>query len=157
MPAGSEATPEPVRAAVFRPFGVRVAALALGILLVVVAAVIWFAFPPEVRDQFTLLQRLTLLGFGAVAAVAGHALARSRVEARADGLLAVNGYRSHLYPWERVAGVTLRAGGPWAIVELTDGSRAAAMGIQGSDGARAVVQVKQLREIMRTHTEGRPA
>lgn len=152
MPAGSDPEPLPVT---FRPFGVRIAVLVLGVLLVAVCAVIWLAFPQHVRDQFTFLQRLTLIAFGLAAATGGYALARSRVEARAEGLVAVNGYRSHTYSWDQVAGVTLRAGGPWAILELADGSTAAAMGIQGSDGARAVAQVRQLREIMRSRHGGR--
>ncbi len=152
MPAGSDPEPLPVT---FRPFGVRIAVLVLGVLLVAVCAVIWLAFPQHVRDQFTFLQRLTLIAFGLAAATGGYALARSRVEARAEGLVAVNGYRSHTYSWDQVAGVTLRAGGPWAILELADGSTASAMGIQGSDGARAVAQVKQLREIMRSRHGGR--
>lgn len=152
MPAGSDPEPLPVT---FRPFGVRIAVLVLGVLLVAVCAVIWLAFPQHVRDQFTFLQRLTLIAFGLAAATGGYALARSRVEARAEGLVAVNGYRSHTYSWDQVAGVTLRAGGPWAILELSDGSTTAAMGIQGSDGARAVAQVKHLREIMRSRHGGR--
>jgi hypothetical protein len=105
-----------------------------------------------VRDQFTMFQRLTVLAFGVAAGAAIYALARSRVDVRDDGLLAVNGYRSHLYAWDKVAGVTLRAGGPWAILELSDGSTASAMGIQGSDGSRAVAQVKQLRVHVAEHT-----
>ncbi|HSE10536.1 MAG TPA: PH domain-containing protein [Nocardioidaceae bacterium] len=151
MPAASD--PQQAGPVTFRPFGVRIAALVLGLLLLAVFAGVWLAFPQTVRDQFTTFQRVTVLAFGVAAAVAIYALARSRVEARADGLLVVNGYRSHLYPWDEVAGVTLRAGGPWAILELADGSTAPAMGIQGSDGARAVAQVKQLREVVGTHRQ----
>jgi uncharacterized membrane protein YbhN (UPF0104 family) len=147
MPAGSEAADGTVPVT-FRPFGVRIAALVLGLLLFGVVAGIWLAFPPEVRDQFTAFQRLTVLGFAVAAAAAIYALARSRVEARPEGLLTVNGYRSHLYRWGDVGGVTLRAGGPWAILELSDGSTVPAMGIQGSDGSRAVGQVKALRAVL---------
>jgi hypothetical protein len=155
MPAGSDATGTtvPVR---FRPLGVRIAAVILGAMLFLVSAVIWFAFPESVRDAFTILQRLTLLGFGLVALAALHALGRSRVDAREDGLLAVNGYRTHQYAWNDVAGVTLRAGGPWAILELADGTTAGAMGIQGSDGSRAVSQVKRLRVILAEHRTTQP-
>jgi hypothetical protein len=135
----------------FRPFGIRIAAVVLGALLLGVTAGIWLAFPQDVRDQFTTFQRVTVLAFGVAAAAAIFALARSRIEARSDGLLAVNGYSSHFYPWQEVAGVTLRAGGPWAILELADGSTAPAMGIQGSDGSRAVAQVKKLRVILGAH------
>lgn len=150
MPAGSETAGGGPPVA-FRPLGVRVAALVLGVLLIGVVAGIWLAFPQEVRDQFTTFQRLTVVAFGVAAGAAIYALARSRVEARTDGLLAVNGYRSHLYPWREVVGVTLRAGGPWAIIELVDGSTVPAMGIQGSDGSRAIAQVRQLRTVLRSH------
>lgn len=150
MPADSEAATPAALPVTFRPVGVRVAALALGVLLVGVSAVVWVAFPPEVREAFNVLQRLTLIAFGLAAAAGGYALGRSRVEARDDGLLVVNGFRSHLYPWRDIRGVTLRAGGPWAILELADGATSAAMGIQGSDGDRAVRQVKRLRAILRS-------
>jgi len=151
MPAASDPK-RVVPSATFRPYGVRIAAAVLGVLLVAVVVGIWLAFPQSVRDQFTTFQRLTVLAFGVAAGAAIYALARSRVDVREDGLLAVNGYRSHLYPWDQVAGVTLRAGGPWSIIELADGSTASAMGIQGSDGARAVAQVKRLRVHVAEHT-----
>lgn len=151
MPAGSEGRELPVT---FRPFGVRIAVVVLGVSLVGVCAVIWLAFPQHVRDEFSFVQRLTLLAIGAAAGVGGYALARSRVEARPEGLVAVNGYRSHTYAWDQLDSVTLRAGGPWAILELADGSTAPAMGIQGSDGSRAVAQVKELRAILRSRQRG---
>jgi hypothetical protein len=148
MPAGSDPVEGTTVPVTFRPLGIRIATVVLGLLLVGVGAAVWFAFPQSVRDQFTLLQRLTLLGFALGMAAAGYALARCRVEARPEGLLTVNGFRSHLYAWGDVAGVTLRAGAPWAMLELADGGRAAAMGIQGSDGSRAVSQVRQLLGIL---------
>lgn len=135
----------------FRPLGVRIAVLVLGLLLLGVGAAIWFAFPQEVRDQFTTFQRLTVLAFVVAYAAAGYAMARSRVEARAEGLHVVNGYRSTTYTWEQVDGIALKAGGPWAVLELADGSTVPAMGIQGSDGARAVTQARQLRRLLDQH------
>ena len=149
MPAASESGP-----VTFRPFGVRVAAVLLGLLLFGVTAAIWFAFPQSVRDEFTMFQRLTVLVFGLAYAAAGHALGRSRIDVRSDGLHVVNGYRSHTFGWEEVRGVTLRVGSPWAILELADGTTSAAMGIQGSDGRRAVAQVKRLRILLAGHSDG---
>lgn len=151
MPAASE--PGLVT---FRPFGVRIAAVVLGLLLFGVTAAIWFAFPQSVRDEFTMFQRLTVLVFGLAYAAAGHALGRSRIDVRSDGLHVVNGYRSHTFGWGEVRGVTLRVGSPWAILELADGTTSAAMGIQGSDGQRAVAQVKRLRTLLAGHSDGAP-
>lgn len=152
MPAASD-TPSASRlVARFRPLGIRWAAIALGLALLAIVITIWVAFPEETREKFTLLQRLTLVGFGVVTVLAGYALGRCRIDAREDGLLVVNGFRARLYPWGKISRITLRHGGPWAILELADGTTASAMGIQGSDGTRAVTQVKRLRSIMSAHT-----
>lgn len=150
MPAGSEPGGTVALPARFRPLGIRLAAVGLGVALAVVLVAIWYAFSAETRAAFTGLQRLTLVGFGVAMVLVGYALGRSRVDAREDGLLAVNGFRSHFYPWEQVARITLRDGAPWSLLELTDGTTAPAMGIQGSDGRRAVEQVKRLRAIQRS-------
>lgn len=154
MPAASDLPTGVALPASFRPLGIRIAAVALGVLLFGVVGTIWLAFPQETRDQFTVMQRLTVIGFGVATALAGYAMGRCRVEARPEGLLVVNGFRRHVYPWHEVTGVTLRAGGPWAILELRDGTTAPAMGIQGSDGSRAVAQVKRLRTIMAARAVG---
>jgi hypothetical protein len=144
MPAGSdEGLPR-----TFRPFGVRVAAGVFGTLLAATAVVMWFAFPPHIRAQFTTFQILTIFALAALFYGAGYALARSRVVARADGLLVVNGYRRRRFDWNQVLAVTLRAGSPWAVLDLSDGTTCAVMGIQGSDGARARAQVRELRALV---------
>ena len=147
MPAGSDPAPVTLPRT-FRPLGVRLAALVLGALLLVTVVVVWFAFPQDVRDQFSWLQRGTIIVFGLVAAAAGYALARSRVEASAEGLVVVNGYRARRFDWNEVLAVSLRSGSPWATLDLSDGTSVAAMGIQGSDGSRAVGQVRQLRRLV---------
>jgi hypothetical protein len=136
----------------FRPFGVRIAVYVLGGLLLLVTAAIWFTFPQSVRDQFTVFQRGTVIAFGLGFVAIGWALARSRVVARDDGLRVVNGFRTHAYEWNEVLGVTLRPGSPWAVVDLSDGTTVSAVGIQGSDGARAARQVSQLRRLVASQT-----
>jgi hypothetical protein len=132
----------------FRPLGVRLAGLVLGVMLFVVCVVLWFAFPPDVRDQFTLFQKGTVVLFGVLFYGAGYALVRSRVVAREDGLTVVNGYRSHHFEWNEIVAVTLRSGSPWAVLDISDGTTVAAMGIQGSDGPRAVRQVREMRMLV---------
>jgi hypothetical protein len=144
MPAASEVSLPHT----FRPFGVRIMVGVLGGLLLLITVVTWLAFPAEVRDQFTLGQRATLVLLGLALFACGYALARSRVVARSDGLTVVNGYRSHRYEWNEVLAVSLRPGSPWAVLDIADGTTVAAMGIQGSDGARAATQVRQLRALV---------
>ena len=144
MPAGSD-LPLPHT---FRPFGVRIAIAVLGGLLTVVVVVMWLAVPPEIRAQFTAFQILTVVAFGAMFYLGGFALARSRLVAREEGLLVVNGYKTRRYEWNEVLAVTLRPGAPWATLDLSDGTTVAAMGIQGSDGVRAQQQVRQVRSLV---------
>ena len=155
MPAGSEPADRDVTSGLprtFRPLGVRVAISVFGTLLVAVCVAAWLAFPPHIRAEFTVFQRLTLLAVGGALAAAGHALARSRLVARTGGLTVVNGYRTRRYEWAEVLAVSLRPGSPWATLDLSDGTSVAAMGIQGSDGPRAARQVKDLRALVEAFT-----
>jgi hypothetical protein len=144
MPADSD----PRLPQTFRPLGVRIALAVLGGLLVLVVGVLWVAFPPEVRSQFTPFQILTLIGLGAMFYAGGYALGRSRLVARADGLTVVNGYRTRRYDWNQVVAVRLRPGSPWAELDISDGTTVPAMGIQGSDGSRAQRQVREVRVLV---------
>jgi hypothetical protein len=123
-----------------------------GGLLVVVAAVVWFTFPPEIRDKFTMFQRGTIVVLGLGFLALGWGLARSRVEARREGLRIVNGYRSRSLDWNEVVRVSMRPGSPWATLDLADGTSASALGIQSSDGDRALRQVRELRGLVEVLT-----
>ena len=144
MPADSELS----LPRTFRPLGVRIAINLAGGLLLVVVLVMWFALPAPIRAQFTVAQIVTIIGLGTLMYAGGYALARSRVVARAEGLTVVNGYRTRRFEWNEVLAVQLRAGSPWAMLDLSDGTTVAAMGIQGSDGSRAVQQVRQVRALV---------
>jgi len=144
-PAERDLPPLPHR---FRPLGVRFATYLCGGLLVTVALVIWIAFPPETRAKFTAFQLGTVIALGLAAAACGYALSRSRVDARVDGLTVVNGYKKRHFEWSEVLAVSLKPGSPWVILDLSDGTTVPAMGIQGSDGARATRQVKELRALV---------
>jgi hypothetical protein len=148
MRAGSDADSEVGLPLTFRPLGVRIAINAAGALLLVVALGMWFALPAAVRAQFTVAQILTILALGAMMYVGGFALARSRVVARAEGLTVVNGYKTRRFEWNQVLAVQLRSGSPWAMLDLSDGTSVPAMGIQGSDGPRAVQQVREVRALV---------
>ncbi|QIK76400.1 PH domain-containing protein [Nocardioides piscis] len=132
----------------WRPLGVRVAVVFFGSMLVLVCAFAWLGFDPEIRAKFTVFQRSTLLGLGLLYAAVGHALARSRVEASQQGLHVVNGYKSRDYEWAEVVAIHLTAGSPWATIDLADGTTASILALQGSDGERARLAVRQLRGLI---------
>jgi hypothetical protein len=132
----------------WRPFGVRMAGILLGTLLLVVCAFAWFGFDAETRARFSVFQRGTLVFLGLLFFSAGYAMARSRVVAQRDRLVVVNGYRRHDFEWAEVLAVHLPPGAPWAVLDLADGTSQPAMGIQGSDGARARRAVRELRALL---------
>lgn len=155
-PAGSARTPVEVPPTPFtlRPLGVRLAVYGLLLGLGAVCVAVGVAFGPEVRAQFTIFQLSTLAFLGALAVVSGHALGRSRVEVRDDGLTVVNGYRTHQVAWDDVTAVRMRRGAPWASLERRDGAVTALFGIQNSDGARAETAVRRLRAVARARPTG---
>lgn len=157
MPAGSElgpdAPPLPVR---FRPKGVRVATVGFGVVLVVAVVATWLSLPDAAQDGFTIAQKLTVVAMILGAFVVGHAMARCRVDADQDGVTVVNGYRTHRLEWGQVVEVSLRPGMPWAVLDLADGTTRSAMGIQGSDGALARSQARQLRALVAAHAAPDP-
>jgi hypothetical protein len=151
MPAGSDRRDGPGAPSLprtFRPLGVRMAVYLFGAMLVLVVGVIWFTLPSSIRDQFTGFQLGTVVVLGLGFLSLGWGLARSRIEARADGVRVVNGYRSHDFEWSELVAVSLKPGSPWAVFDLSDGTSLGALGIQGSDGDRARRQVRDLRALV---------
>ena len=155
MPAGSERGPGVPGSSgdltlphTWRPFGARVAGIIFGSALVVVCVFAWFSFDAATRASFTFFQRATLVFIGLLGFAAGYALVRSRVVATDHGLVVVNGYRRREYEWAEIVAVHLPPGAPWVTLDLSDGTTTSALGIQGSDGARARTAVRQLRSLL---------
>lgn len=142
------AVSEPALPHTWRPFGVRMALLVFGSMLLFVCAFAWFGFDAETRARFTPFQRGTLVFIGLLFFSVGYGMARSRVEARTDRLVVVNGYRRHDYEWAEVLAAHLPPGAPWVVLDLADGTSQPAMGIQGSDGGRAKRAVAELRLLL---------
>lgn len=132
----------------WRPLGPRIAGWSAGIILLVLFLVAYFTFDDETRARFTALQIGTLAALWLIGAAAMYALLRSRVVAELDRLVVVNGYKRRELDWAQVVAVRLPAGAPWVTLDLADGEVISAMGIQGSDGARARLAVRQLRALV---------
>lgn len=132
----------------WRPLGVRLAALIFGGGLLIVCAMAWIGFDEEIRAAFTIPQKLTLFLIGAMVGGALQALSRSKVVADNESILVVNGFRKRVFARHQVIAVSLSRGAPWATLDLADGTSVAAMGIQGSDGDRARTAVRELREVL---------
>lgn len=154
MPAGSESRALPALPHTWRPFGVRIAVIGVGLMLFAVCAAAWFGFDDATRDKFNILQRLTLLGMGAGFATIGWALCRARVTAEMEALVVVNGFRTRQLDWKEVVAIHLPHSAPWATLDLADGTTISATAFQGSDGERARDGVRQVRALI--DREGSP-
>ncbi len=122
--------------------------MVFGVLLLALVVGVWIALGAEQRARFTPAQRTTLVGFGVLGFAVLHAIARSRVTADEHGVTVVNGYRQQVFEWSQLVAVNLRRGAPWAGMDLSDGTSISMIGIQGSDGPRAVRAVQELRRLV---------
>lgn len=136
----------------WRPFGARLVGTALGLMLVGLVVATWILLGPATRAKFSPLEIGTLIFLGLIAFGVWFALMRSRVVAREDVLVVVNGYRKRQFEWAQVVGVSMRRGAPWAVADLSDGTAISMLGIQSADGERAVRAVATLRELATRQT-----
>ena len=130
----------------YRPLGSRVAAAVGAVCLVAVLAVMWLAFPQDVRDSFKLVEILTLLLFLAAALSILYGIARTSVTYDDAHIQIRNGFRDHEVAWSDVHSLWMERGMPWATLTTDAGRRVLVMAVQGSDGERAAAQVRQMRE-----------
>ena len=159
MPAGSGAGQPTVSLPhTWRPLGVRIAFAGLfdGMLAAVVAFT-WFSFDAETRAAFTAFQIATLVALGLLAVSPG--LRAGPVTRGRRAGQARRGQRlSAARPVRRRRRRLPRPRGPTGCtLDLDDGTTASAIGIQGSDGARAQTALRELRAVLASaSTTGNP-
>ncbi|MFG2824205.1 PH domain-containing protein [Kitasatospora sp. NPDC048365] len=123
----------------------RAVLLPLSGALVVLFAVLAVVLPPN----WHLNDRVMMVVSGLLFAGVGLMLARPRVTADQDGLTVVNFVRSRRLAWAEVVRVNLRAGDPWVILDLADGTALAAVGIQPGGGReQAINAARTLRDLV---------
>lgn len=132
----------------WRPLGVRLASWIFGGALFVVCGFAWFGFSQEIRDRFTIAEKLTMAAILLAILACLVALSRSRVRADGSTITVVNGFRTRVLDPAQVVAVSMPPGAPWATLDLADGTAVSAMGIQGSDGDRALRAVRELRAVL---------
>ncbi|GLW12152.1 hypothetical protein Misp01_72800 [Microtetraspora sp. NBRC 13810] len=149
-----ETVPPPSLPVTWRPHRGRI--VAYGFAAVLVAGSLVFAV--VLPEPFSLADRVAMVGLGGLIAGVLHMLGRSRVEADEQGITLVNALRVHRYSWPEVLDVTLAEGEPFAKIDFADGATIGAMGIQGSEKARAHHQAAELAALIRERGEaGEPA
>lgn len=134
---------------VWRPHRGRLVTHGFAIVVLVVVIVLASVLP----HTFGLPDRIGFLITGVFVSGVLYLLGRVRLVAEAEGLTVVNVFRTNELEWAEVLGATLNVGDPWVMLDLDDGERLPAMGIQASDGDRAVTAVAQLRVLISVHGE----
>ncbi|MEV0201482.1 PH domain-containing protein [Nonomuraea sp. NPDC050691] len=144
-----EPVPVPSLPVTWRPRRGRIVPYVFAVI-VVAGAVVMALF---IAEPFMLADRIAFVAFGLAVAWVLHLLGRVRVEADEDGLTIVNVLRTHRYTWPEVIDITLLVGEPWPRLDFSDGRTIGAMGIQGSEKARARRATAELAALIRERGE----
>ncbi len=145
---------EPALPRRFRPLWARRVIIPMQVLVVVV-----FAYGAVVvaggPDPWAPYDRGSIVVVGFLIVAFLQRLAGVRVDADDDGVTVVNILRRRRLEWAQVVAVRLPPADPWLILDLSDGTSLAAMGVQGSDGAYARRQAQELAQLVavKTRTE----
>ena len=137
---------------VFRPVRARavvyVCAAAVLVTLVTLAVVL----PSGGPHPWGPGSRLGVVLFALLAVFVLHRLASVRVETSDDGILVANVIGRRRLDWAEVVGVRLSRDDPWMLLDLSDGTALAAMGVQKSEGERAQRQAREFARMVQDHT-----
>ncbi|WP_171055580.1 MULTISPECIES: PH domain-containing protein [unclassified Nonomuraea] len=143
--------PAPPLPVTWRPRRARIVAYGFAVLIVL-GAVVMAIF---IAEPFKLPDRVAIVAFGCAVAYVLHLLGRVRVVADEEGVTIVNAVRTHRYSWPEILDVTLLVGDPWPRIDVSDGRTIGAMGIQGSEKARARQATAELEALIRERGEAR--
>jgi hypothetical protein len=115
---------------------------------------VWLAvvLPSGGAHGWGLGSRLGVVLFGLAAVYVLHRLASVRVEASDDGVLVANVLGRRRLEWAEVVGVRLSRDDPWMLLDLSDGTALAAMGVQKSEGERAARQAREFARMVQERT-----
>ncbi len=129
--------------------------LLLSVVLFIAVLYGWYAIGPEIRSQISLSQSITLLVVALTMVAVMLSVGYSRLYADERGVVIRNGPVLRKFPIDRVAGLRLRDGDPWAYLLVKDGKggagRHAVLAIQQLEGARGKRKVTQLRRWLKVN------
>ncbi|HTE72958.1 MAG TPA: PH domain-containing protein [Actinomycetes bacterium] len=142
---------DPCRRVVLRPRRARLVVYPCAAALFVVLTGVALLLPGEGEHGWGFGSRLAVVGFALGCVWFLHRLASVRVETDEEGATVVNILTRRRLDWSEVVGVRLSRDDAWMMLDVSDGSTLAAMGVQRSEGERATAQA---REFARMVTEG---
>ncbi|MGH8891791.1 MAG: PH domain-containing protein [Actinomycetes bacterium] len=125
-----------------RPRRARLVVYPCAAALFVVLVGIAILLPSRGPNPWGTGSRVSVVVFALVCAWFLHRLASVRVVTDAEGVTVVNILTRRRLEWAEVVGVRLSRDDAWMMLDVSDGSSLAAMGVQRSEGALAQEQVR---------------
>ncbi|MHB1490117.1 hypothetical protein GALL_345480 [mine drainage metagenome] len=136
----------------FRPRLARAVSLSFAGAVVVLTLVLAIALPTEGSGAFALPDRLGIVLVGVAIVVFLWRQASVVALPDVDGLTVRNLVFTRRLAWAEIISVRFGSGRPWVQLDLADGDTLAVMGVQESDGARAVEESRRLATLVALHT-----
>jgi hypothetical protein len=136
---------------VLRPRRARLVVYPAAAALFVVLVGVAFLMPSGGRHGWGIGSRLAVVAFAAACVWFLHRLASVRVGTDESGATVVNILCRRRLEWSEVVGVRLSRDDAWMMLDISDGTSLAAMGVQRSEGGLAE---RQARDFARMVTEG---
>jgi hypothetical protein len=133
---------------VFRPRRARVVVYVCAAALVSALVGIAVVLPAEGATGWGLGSRLSMVAFALGCGWFLHRLASVRVVTDADGVTVVNVLTRRRLEWAEVVGVRLSRDDAWLMLDVSDGSSLAAMGVQRSEGELAQEQAREFARLV---------
>jgi len=133
---------------VFRPRRARLVVYPCAAALFVVLVVIAVLLPSGGPNGWGLGSRVSVVVFALACVWFLHRLAAVRVEADDEGVTIVNVLRRRRLEWAEVVGVRLSRDDAWMMLDVSDGSLLAAMGVQRSEGELAQRQARDFARLV---------
>ena len=141
----------PDRARLYAPFRPRMARI-VSLVLAVALAVGAVALVASLWDYFGALDGLGVLAVGLAMAWFCWREASVRADVDEQGITVRNLMLTRRLEWAQVVAVRFGQGRPWVQLDLSDGDVLAVMGVQQSDGDRAVAESRRLAALVAIHS-----
>lgn len=139
---------EPAERIVFRPDRARVVVYSCAAAVAVVLLAMAVFLPSGGAQGWGTGSRVAVVVFAAVFVWFLHRLASVRLVAEEGGVEVVNVLSRRRLEWAEVVGVRLSRDDAWLMLDVSDGTSLAAMGVQRSEGRRAQEQAREFARLV---------
>ena len=136
----------------FRPRRARVVVYSCAAAVLVVLVGMAVLLPSGGSSAWGAGSRLAVVAFALFAVWFLHRLASVRVVTDEAGVEVVNILTRRRLEWAEVVGVRLSRDDAWLMLDVSDGTSLAAMGVQRSEGERGLAQAREFARLVSAHS-----